>query len=192
MGCVCVPVYQFVHEPTHLEELDWGAFETLFIWRDNQTVIWLSKNDSLTNFPQRNASFVLYLHDNEYIFQCAIYGITDAAIAETVTFCWSLPCSRESRIATRHSGLFQFPFENLQNDQLARFFGGKSATYVGVFNRKLECTAVCDFGHAPGYAKFTTRFVSHAWYLVVFPSTTMGMPLFRLYSNDSRRLGLWV
>jgi hypothetical protein len=56
------------------------------IWCDNDTVICIDADDS---YGEQRLFFTLTNVGN-YDLHCAIYGKTDAAIAETVTFFWSL------------------------------------------------------------------------------------------------------
>lgn len=131
-GAVHVPICQFRREPTHLEELDWENYPQVFIWRENQTVVCLSDN-MLPNYPQKNV-FFLMCHDGRHMRKGAIYGITDAAIAETAAFFWSLKYSgeRHAYLDFQHGGLFSFNYAALQPEQLKRIFNAQPKRLVEI------------------------------------------------------------
>lgn len=148
MGGVFIPIYRFLRDPTHLEELDWKSFEKLYIWRENQTVICLS-NHTLASYPLRHVSFVLY-HNQQYLFKGAIYGLSDDTIAETVTFFWSIPCGTESRIDWGHTGLFGFSITNLRNEQLTRILDANPRRLWEISSGRWSAEQTVLFANRPG------------------------------------------
>ena len=58
------------------------------IWRTNETIICLG-NSSYDQYWERNLSFTFY-DEGKGELHCTIFGKSDAAIAETATFVWSL------------------------------------------------------------------------------------------------------
>ena len=86
-----LPIYKFSREPIHLDDIDWKKHKTIAIWRENDTVIHVCDGLGMKFVSkERSFSFDLCHVGERYALQCAIYGKTDAAIAETATFFWCL------------------------------------------------------------------------------------------------------
>ncbi|GAX17685.1 hypothetical protein FisN_10Lh383 [Fistulifera solaris] len=104
-----LPLYRLLREPTHLDDFDWENEYDRAIWRDNQTIIYLSfstirKYDERRPFREKSVSFVINC-GNKYILSFGmIYGKSDAAIAETATFFWSLKQSDAYNIVSLQIG----------------------------------------------------------------------------------------
>lgn len=79
-----LPLYKILREPTHLNEFDWKKYGNFAIWRDNGSILVIAHHD-FQPFWKRNVFFTF-----DDVLYGAIYGETDAAIAETATFFWSL------------------------------------------------------------------------------------------------------
>ena len=94
-----LPWYKLLREPTHFEDFDWDRdmYEdrSIAIWRDNETMIC---TDISYHYLEKN---VLCSVGGDFRKYFMIYGKTDAAIAETATFFWSLKHSgdREPRLS---------------------------------------------------------------------------------------------
>ncbi|GAX14888.1 hypothetical protein FisN_29Lh104 [Fistulifera solaris] len=84
-----MPMYRFRRDPSHLNEIDWEKYHNTFLWRDNKTIIHMSESGEFFIVPQKRVSFYILRQDKEML-RCAVYGKTDAAIAETISFLWSL------------------------------------------------------------------------------------------------------
>ena len=106
-------MYKMLREPTHLNEFDWYKLRSFAIWRKNGTVICISRK-RLTRYPEKHVYFELH-QVFIYDLHCVIYGKTDAAIAETVAFFWSLQHtgsdeSRPDNPVLVIKGTYQFDF----------------------------------------------------------------------------------
>ncbi|GAX14188.1 hypothetical protein FisN_20Hu189 [Fistulifera solaris] len=84
-----LPLYKLRREPSRLDEIDWKKYGEFGIWRDNRTVIRFADCDD--NFEACWGRYFFFtIEGKDYWRMCMIYGETDAAIAETATFFWSL------------------------------------------------------------------------------------------------------
>ena len=114
---------------------------------------------SLATYPQRNAFFLLG-HDGTVMRKGAIYGKTDAAIAETAAFFWSLQYAgeRDTYLDFRHSGAFSFNYAALQPEQLHRILNAQPKRLVeiqtGIWNGEQSVAlATCP---SPLHLRFST------------------------------------
>lgn len=82
-----LPLYKFKREPTYLEELDWDR--KFAIWLDNGNLICIGNNAFMQYWGQ-NLSLRMHHVGKCKLLECTIYGMTDAAVAETATFFCSL------------------------------------------------------------------------------------------------------
>ncbi len=80
-----MPMYQLLREPTRLEDLDCDHYYEVSIWRNNQTLLCVSPDMTEARYQHR---FVCFDIDRvgQSTLQCAIFGQTDEAIAETATW----------------------------------------------------------------------------------------------------------
>ena len=109
-----LPMYKLLREPTSLDEFDWKKLGGTALWRENGSVI-LICHERFNPFWDRFA-YVALDHVDSHHPRCAIYGETDAAIAETLTFL----CSLEHHQADAETkGEPTFNFASLQGYQLA-------------------------------------------------------------------------
>ena len=124
-----ISMYQLRHEPTHLEEFDWFARRRVMIWRDNGTVIDVGGS---YHKPSRGRKARFAIEKNGiYRLDCTIYGETDAAMADTVTFFCSLQQQPEDVstslrfeeycVACQHAHKVGF-VTSLQEEQMIRIF----------------------------------------------------------------------
>lgn len=130
-----LPVYKLLREPTHFDEFDWKKRRRIAICRENGTVICVS-HGFFEPCSERCVAFELDTV-GEYCLYCAIYGETNTAIAETITFFWSLKHSVNARTTLRVSVKryrFEsiFDFAALQPDQLACILDSNPARYFAV------------------------------------------------------------
>lgn len=122
-------IYKLLREPSALDDIivDWKKQDcSISIWRDNGTFMCVGGGSGRV-FRERYVSFLMIpLFDKG-----SIYGKTDAAIAETATFFWSLPFKMNSKedlslfIITENDYFYgneglQFDFAVLQAEQLAQ------------------------------------------------------------------------
>ncbi|GAX17671.1 hypothetical protein FisN_10Lu388 [Fistulifera solaris] len=98
---------QLSWEPTRLDDFSWKSYGPVAICRDNKTLICISCYYGRWNtavFPfmaylRRNLCFTIDRDDHQYQLRCAIYGDTDAAIAETATWFLSLQYSEKETVS---------------------------------------------------------------------------------------------
>jgi hypothetical protein len=83
-----LPMVKLLREPIDLQELDLGDAYTLTIWRNNGTILCVG-SDAHQEYQERCVTFFLDKVGPTKA-NCAIYGKTDGAIAETATWFWSL------------------------------------------------------------------------------------------------------
>jgi hypothetical protein len=81
-------MYRFVRDPTDLIGFDWKKYRNVAVWRDNETLICLG-GAGFTAYLDRKVDYT-FSKAGDYHFKGSIYGKTDAAIAETATWFWSL------------------------------------------------------------------------------------------------------
>jgi hypothetical protein len=125
MGCEAdydVPMHRLLRQPEHLEEFDWETNRDKIICCDNHTVICVCDNTDSHFEEVRYAKFIMKKFSGHYL-RGAIFGKTDAAIAETTTWFWSLPCLGQveclivgdysSRDRRRHFDLANFSAEQV-------------------------------------------------------------------------------
>ncbi|GAX18851.1 hypothetical protein FisN_26Hh153 [Fistulifera solaris] len=88
--------FRMLKEPRCLHDIDWELYrrKNITIWRENGTLISVGPSAHLL-YEERNVCFEIRSSDIQKTLQCAIYGKTDAAVAETATFFWSLSQSRD-------------------------------------------------------------------------------------------------
>lgn len=118
-----IPMYKLLREPSHLDEIEWPLHRKMAIWRENGTIICMDSSYERTLSEGKYVSFCFY-YDNDNM-SCVIYGETDVAIAETVTFFCSLKqtggtITRLDPYAIALDGLDKFDFAALEPEQLAR------------------------------------------------------------------------
>ena len=118
-----LPFYRFRREPSSLLDIDWEKHAELTIWRDNKTLICISK-EPRSQFDERYLFFTIF--DEDKALECATYGKDDASIAETVTFFCSLE-HPDAINALSEIGRYEalqserdFDFSALQPEQLAQ------------------------------------------------------------------------
>ncbi|GAX16377.1 hypothetical protein FisN_10Hu408 [Fistulifera solaris] len=83
-----LPLHRLLREPIDLQELDLGNGYPLTLWRDNGTILCVGSY-AHQEYHERCVTFFLN-KIGRHAVNCAIYGKTDAAIAETATWFWSL------------------------------------------------------------------------------------------------------
>ncbi|GAX16380.1 hypothetical protein FisN_10Hh404 [Fistulifera solaris] len=121
------PTYRFLREPTRLDEFDWENYRYHAIWRENETFICVIYGPYWG--PEIRGRNVFFQLDNvgKVNLNCVIYGTNDAAIAETMSFFWSLKHPEHAQAALRISACIHLPdfeakckfdFACLQADQL--------------------------------------------------------------------------
>jgi hypothetical protein len=86
-----LPMYKLLLEPSHLEDINWEFYGELSIWRENGTVI----STSTLNLNHQFVTFYIKRAGRKTL-NCSIFGHTDDAVAETVTFFWSLKQSEST------------------------------------------------------------------------------------------------
>jgi hypothetical protein len=109
-----LPIYRFVQEPTHLQELLSCDRTKFCIWRDNQTIIVVELfYPRSINLPSTSWEITQsYRHGTRFL---AIVGFNETAMAETATFVLSLQHSEPD------SWSLDFDLDSVREDQLNRF-----------------------------------------------------------------------
>ncbi len=84
-----VPVHTLKREPKRLQDIKVYQKTRIAIWRDNETML-VVRNCLLTDQPfaptlAKNAAFTI-MNAGMYMLDCNVFGKTDAAIAETLTY----------------------------------------------------------------------------------------------------------
>ncbi|GAX17708.1 hypothetical protein FisN_10Lh404 [Fistulifera solaris] len=127
------PIYRFVREPISLNDVDWGKNRTgpnwwqhnrpFAIWRDNETLINLWYHHYGDEAEERSVNISL----SNIALGFTVYGKTDEAIAETLTFLWSLKHQGEEASLQVNcfsmlegDALSNFDFGAIRDDQLIR------------------------------------------------------------------------
>ncbi|GAX17709.1 hypothetical protein FisN_10Lu427 [Fistulifera solaris] len=119
-------LYRFRQDPSHLNEIEVEANSGIMILRTNRTIIFVGRTRPLST-ERRAIFFTLWLE--KFPLNCAIYGKTDVAIAETATWFWSLKHAETKRAALHVNNTFpnvygmpsrNFDFTVLRPDQLSR------------------------------------------------------------------------
>ena len=137
-----LPMYKLRNEPNNFDEIDWRRHTSLFaIWRDNGTVI-IVCGWAYWHFHKRNVQFTIH---GKYGLDYVIYGETDADIAETITFLWSVPDSEGERLQVNEvpcdTDTPNFDFAALQPEQLAQILDANPTRRfdfrTGIFNADL-------------------------------------------------------
>ncbi|GAX21197.1 hypothetical protein FisN_26Lh153 [Fistulifera solaris] len=137
-------VFRMLKEPRYLHDIDWELYrrKNITIWRDNNgTLISVGPSAHLL-YEERNVCFEMIRSSDilQTTLKCAIYGKTDATIAETATFFWSLPDKRDRdpRLAV---GTFQsynpehvFDFSALQPEQLVSIMDANPKRVIEIHN----------------------------------------------------------
>ncbi|GAX17713.1 hypothetical protein FisN_10Lu431 [Fistulifera solaris] len=126
-----LPIYIFTREPKHLDTSKWAKCDNFAIWRDNGTLICVSDEATV---EYRHRRVCLRLIDKYDLF-VAIYGKTDVAIAETLTFLGSLKDARKfdmtliigSHVSSQND--YRFDFTALQPQQLAQILDANPSRY---------------------------------------------------------------
>jgi hypothetical protein len=124
-------LYKFPSKPKGLDHVNWPTDDTLFvIWRDNETLICIYTSPFITfEMMDRSISFSLLDVGQASELKCAIYGATDAAVAETAAFFWSLEHSASPYASLRvdhHPGFWTgdqnatFDFASFSSEQFSR------------------------------------------------------------------------
>jgi hypothetical protein len=121
---VKLPMYKLLREPSSLDDFDWDEFQDIVIWCSNRTSICISKS-AYTRFREHIVSFTLHNVGKFKELICCIYGESDNAISETVTFFCSLkhPGEGNTCLEIRPSivqGVYGFNVGSLQGEQLTR------------------------------------------------------------------------
>ena len=116
------PVYTFLWGPSNLSDIFWTEYFYTSFWYDNDTMITISCH-AQRQYAERRLCFTMY-NVGEYTLECAIYGKTDAAIAETATWFWTIKHSGEGDavLEISASGIdddLNFDVAALQPEQLA-------------------------------------------------------------------------
>lgn len=129
------PIYKLLWEPSNLDEFDWrkhlhpypNSFNLLgiSIWRENKTLTCVTEQYPSPMYKEKSLSFTIYCSGKSPL-QFTVYGETDAAIAETATFFWSLRYA-EDRKTRLEIGSYDSsrPIDfatAFQPEQLARMF----------------------------------------------------------------------
>jgi hypothetical protein len=83
------PIYTLRREPRDFDDFKSQRDSKLTIWRENGTLICIGDR-SFRIYEERNVSFWIHNNRDQHGSSCTIYGKTDAAIAETATWFWSL------------------------------------------------------------------------------------------------------
>ncbi|GAX17706.1 hypothetical protein FisN_10Lu425 [Fistulifera solaris] len=83
-----LPLYRFRREPKRLDEIDWRKYDTISIWRENETLICVS-TCAFDKYYAPNICFTLE-NVGSYTLQCAIYRRKYENLRDTATFFWSL------------------------------------------------------------------------------------------------------
>ncbi|GAX25837.1 hypothetical protein FisN_6Hu125 [Fistulifera solaris] len=87
-----VPVYRFLREPRRIDDFDNKDYHHIALWRENGTMVCMDRTRAL--YLDKHVHFEVGVGSFSRCF--TIYGKTDAAIAETATFFWSLKQSETS------------------------------------------------------------------------------------------------
>ncbi|GAX17701.1 hypothetical protein FisN_10Lu420 [Fistulifera solaris] len=147
-------LYRFLQEPTHLQEFD--GMKLLGIGRPNDTVLRLGESSiQNSDIPGKRVYLTIDPHSPSER-KCVIYGTTDAAIAETMTFFASLKDdARTSQLVTESypkedEPHLRFDFTVLQPEQLARILDAnprrRYRLQTGVWNSTLSVVlATCPY-----------------------------------------------
>ncbi|GAX17697.1 hypothetical protein FisN_10Lu415 [Fistulifera solaris] len=125
------PLYGFLGEPTDLQQMQCKNFLGSCIWRENGSIIYFN-NHHCEPFLERYLLLLLSNHDQKDHLYCAVYGETDAAIAETATFFLSLPDAWHTYF-TIYSLDNSFDFGALQLPQLIRILKSNPQRRIRLF-----------------------------------------------------------
>lgn len=82
-------LYNFLREPSSLDEFDWKKMRKCILWRDNGTAIVIDEK-AYKRYAKQNVCFELHNVGKTKKLEGCILGADNASIAETVTFLWSL------------------------------------------------------------------------------------------------------
>ena len=131
-----------------------GGYYSTVSWCDeNDTIIITNSCHAQRHYAERWLCFTLY-NVGQSTFECAIYGKTDAAIAETATWFWTI----------RHSGkgdaVLEINASGIDNDlnfdcmerfttrnSWQRFWIEQSGTALLLANRNVDGLAICPSRH---------------------------------------------
>ena len=137
-------LYKLLREPGNLEDIEKESDHQIAIWCDNETVICIGEN-SYWVYKEKHVSFKIRDASKQEL-DCTIYGMTDAAIAETLTLFLTLQHSGKSDTRLKmshhqvHPTLLFFDFAALQAEQLARILDANQTRLLdlcaGTWNAK--------------------------------------------------------
>jgi hypothetical protein len=118
-----MPVYRLRQELRSLDEVNWKKYEKSLIWRDNGTLTCIGE-DGLLRLDNKFIAFGIS-HGDRKSLEGAVYGENDTAMAETVTFFWSLKAPENKNARYRSHSLAikesrDFKFSALPAKHLAR------------------------------------------------------------------------
>ena len=116
-------MYTFLREPSNL--VDWKKYGSIEIWQGNGTIFRLC---GIAYSPHYEEQIVCFTLNGEYKLECVIYGKTDAAIAETLTFFLSLTHSGETSICRK------LTFSSLRNANHFDFAALKAKQLVWILD----------------------------------------------------------
>ncbi len=139
-----VPLYRLLREPTHLNEFDLEQNCDIAIWRENHTIIYLSYSplhdyNEENPFLERTVSFAILGRASFIYLYGSIHGKSDAAIAETITFFWSLKqwegknsCLEIGNIFHQYEEGNIFDFSALQPKQLSQILDANPTRHYDI------------------------------------------------------------
>ncbi|GAX16384.1 hypothetical protein FisN_10Hh398 [Fistulifera solaris] len=94
-----IAIYQFVREPSVLDEILPEIRHCMSIWWKNGTIVCFSASADML-YQERKLFFALYdVGKHKKRLKCAIYGASNAIIAETAAWFWSLQHSGRGQAA---------------------------------------------------------------------------------------------
>jgi hypothetical protein len=149
-----LPMYKLLREPSSLDDFDWNILQGITIWCSNRTVICVSES-AYSRFREHFVYFTLHNVGRYKELKCSIYGENDEAVAETVTFFWSLKHSGEDDpcLEIDHSiirDVYGFDVGSLQGEQLIRILEANPTRqicfrtgYFGAENSAILATRPC-------------------------------------------------
>jgi hypothetical protein len=133
-------LYELRREPTRLDEFDWDTYRYTAIWRENETVILCTDNmEDFDLYMHCWTRFLFFTIQDDCEKMCfVIDGKTDAAVAETITFFWSLKQESNVNASLRvHNHEYGseciascFDFATLQPEQLSHILDSNPAREI--------------------------------------------------------------
>ncbi len=158
-----MPLYKLRREPSKLNDIDWDKYlhkPGISIWHGNETINTCSKR------YDEEKCFVFTLNDDVYERKFMIYGQTDAAIAETAVFFWSLKHSEEVEPFLHIYGcVANFDFAAIQPEQLAQALDANPKRSVEISKGMMTAAQTVILATRPYPLDLTLHFMSEGFNL---------------------------